>query len=236
MFDTYFDIWDLSSLNENYDIDWKTSLDGSLTKERLKSTGCVLSTPEARTLLREKGPSEWIKLDKRCPDVIHLNDDMFMCGQHHQYCGDEEAQMEAYKIYSHLKLSPSLMQYIPSKRPQFAGLGYGEMAIHSRRAGEGMYKWELCYDGTRKVCLSHMKSSGKSDKFCDERTLKGNCAIWADLNYQIKSRRFFKPNQKDYKFVLASDGTHDWDLGERPPVHKPICHSFCSSRSVLRGI
>ncbi|EJK58050.1 hypothetical protein THAOC_21852 [Thalassiosira oceanica] len=212
MFDTYFNIWDLSSLNENYDIDWNSGLDGSLTMQKLKSTGCVLSTPDARALLR-KGPSEWIELDKRCPDVLHLNDNMLMCAQHHQYCGDEEAQMEACNIYSHLKLSPSLMQYIPSKRPQFTGLGYDEMAIHSRRAGEGMYKWEICIDGTRKTCLSHMKvGSGNGNKFCDDRTLKGNCAIWADLNYQIKSRRFFKPNLKDYKFVLANDGTHDWDL------------------------
>ena len=234
MFDTYFDIWDLSSLNENSDIDWRTGLDGSLTDEKMQAKGCLLSLPASQALL-EKGPREWIKLDKKCPDAIHLNYNMFTCNKQHQYCGDKEAQMEAYKIYSHLKLSPSLMQYIPSKRPQFTGLGYDEMAIHSRRAGEGMYKWELCYDGTRKVCLSHMKSSGKSDRFCDERTLKGNCAIWADLNYQIKSRRFIKPNLKDYKFVLASDGTHDWDLGERPRVHKSIYHTFCSSRSILRG-
>ena len=220
MFDTYFDIWDLSSLNENYDIDWSTGLDGSLSMHKLESTGCVLSTPDARALLR-KGPESWIELDKRCPDVVHLNDNMLMCAQHHQYCGDKEAQMEAYNIYSHLKLSPSLMQYMPSKRPQFAGLGYDEMAIHSRRAGEGMYKWEICIDGTRKTCLSHMTAGSENgNRFCDERTLKGNCAIWADLNYQIKSRRFFKPNLKDYKFVLASDGTHDWDLGKRLPVQK----------------
>ncbi|EJK59508.1 hypothetical protein THAOC_20255, partial [Thalassiosira oceanica] len=212
MFDTYFDIWDLSSLNENYDIDWSTGLDGSLTDVKMQATGCLLSLPASQTLL-EKGPSEWIKLDKKCPDAIHLNYNMFTCNQQHQYCGDKEAQMEAYNIYSHLKLSPSLMQYIPSKRPQFTGLGYDEMAIHSRRAGEGMYKWEICIEGTRKTCMSHMKVGSESgNKFCDERTLKGNCAIWADLNYQIKSRRFFKPNLKDYKFVLASDGTHDWDL------------------------
>ena len=215
MFDTYFDIWDLSSLNENYDIDWSTGLDGSLTDEKMQATGCLLSLTASKTLL-EKGPSEWTKLDKKCPDAIHLNYNMFTCNRQHQYCGDKEAQMEAYNIYSHLKLSPSLMQYVPSRRPQFAGLGYDEMAIHSRRAGEGMYKWEICIDGTRKTCLSHMTAGSENgNRFCDERTLKGNCAIWADLNYQIKSRRFFKPNLKDYKFVLASDGTHDWDLGKR---------------------
>ncbi|EJK60431.1 hypothetical protein THAOC_19223 [Thalassiosira oceanica] len=208
----YFDIWDLSSLNENYDIDWNSGLDGSFADEKMLASGCLLSTADARALLR-KGPKSWIELDKRCPDVVHLNDKLFTCKRQHQYCGDKEAQMEAYSIYSHLKLSPSLLQYIPSKRPQFTGLGYDEMAIHSRRAGEGMYKWEICIEGTKKTCLSHMKAGSRNgNKFCDERTIKGNCAIWADLNYQIKSQRFFKPNLKDYKFVLASDGTHDWDL------------------------
>lgn len=33
-----------------------------------------------------------------------------------------------------------------------------------------------------------------------------------DLDYQIKSKTALKKNQKDYRFVLASDGTHDWSI------------------------
>lgn len=44
------------------------------------------------------------------------------------------------------------------------------------------------------------------------RTIKGNCAIWLDLDYQIKSKSALKAKQTQYKFILASDGTHDWSI------------------------
>ena len=65
-------------------------------------------------------------------------------------------------------------------------MGYDELAIHSRRAGEGKYDWELCINGNSKTCRGHMDEEDQY-KFCDSRTMKGNCAIWADLEYQIKS-------------------------------------------------
>ena len=223
MFDVGLGIWDLESLNNEYDIDWTTGLtpefaitgkdagqryinDEAIPKE------CMLHWKKSPQLLNG-GPDLWRSYDEKCPDVIDIagNTGLLFCGQQHRFCGDEEAQLEAYKIYSHIKLSPSLMQYIPSRRKEFRNQGYDELAIHSRRAGEGAYNWELCVNGNKKTCIGHLSGDDRA-KFCDLRTMTGNCAVWVDLEYQIKSKSALKPNQKDYRFVLASDGTHDWSI------------------------
>jgi len=210
MFETKIPLWDLEKLNTNYDIDWEMGLDAAF---RLNTPDeCILSPKDGKLLL-EGGPKLWEEWDAKCPDVINLagNTGLLFCGGQHQFCGDTEAQTEAYKIYSHIKLSDSLMQYIPSRRPEFKGKGFDEMAIHSRRAGEGGYDWSLCISGNTRTCRNHVGGQ-HMDKFCDVRTMKGNCAIWLDLDYQIKTEKFLKSSERDYKFVLASDGTHDWNI------------------------
>lgn len=208
MFDTAFGIWDIDSLNAAYDIDWKSGLDPNFNVP----DECLMHWKEAPKLLNG-GPNHWKEWDAKCPDVINIagNTGLLFCERQHQFCGDAEAQLAAYEIYRHLKLSSKIMEYIPSKRKEFENLGYDEMAIHSRRAGEGGYDWELCIAGNRKTCRHHVDISNEP-KFCDERTMKGNCAIWMDLEYQVKSKSALKPNQQDYRFVLASDGTHDWSI------------------------
>ena len=208
MLDTGFGIWDLDALNAAYDIDWTTGL----SSDFVTPEGCVLTPEEGRALLNG-GPKLWTHWDKKCPDVINLagNTGLLFCERQHQFCGDSEAQMEAYHIYSNLKLSQSLHQHIPSNKEEFKNQGYDELAIHSRRAGEGGYDWELCVKGNSKTCHQHVENNDKN-KYCDIRTMKGNCAIWLDLDYQVKSKSALKKNEKDYKFVLASDGTHDWNI------------------------
>jgi len=66
-------------------------------------------------------------------------------------------------------------------------------------------------NGNAKTCDGHTPSSDQY-KFCDIRTMKGNCAIWLDLDWQIKAKSALTNDQKQYKFVLASDGTHDWNI------------------------
>ncbi|KAL3762976.1 hypothetical protein ACHAWU_001123 [Discostella pseudostelligera] len=210
MFDVGFGIWDLESLNAAYDIDWTTGLSADFTSSIPNE--CVLTPKEGRDLL-SRGPELWNEWDTKCPDVIDLagRTGLLFCEQQHQFCGDYEAKMEAYNIYSHIKLSPSLLQYTPSKRNDFKSEGFNELAIHSRRAGEGGYDWELCIKGNSRTCRGHTTGNAR-DLFCDIRTMKGNCAIWLDLDYQIKSKSALKTNQKDYRFVLASDGAHDWSI------------------------
>jgi hypothetical protein len=207
MFDTTFGIWDIDRLNAAYDIDWRSGLSQDFQNSIPEE--CVLSPVEGRALLNS-GPQLWEEWDRMCPDVIDLagNTGLLFCKQQHQFCGDSEAQLEAYQIYSHFALSPSLLQHIPSKKEVFKGKGYDELAIHSRRAGEGMYDWEMCVKGNSRTCRGHVEDR----RYCDERTMKGNCAIWLDIDYQIKSKKFLKKNEKDYRFVLASDGTHDWNI------------------------
>ena len=208
MFDTAFGIWDIDALNAAYDIDWVSGLDPQFQTP----DECLMHWSEAPKLLKG-GPKHWEEWDKKCPDIINIagNTGLLFCERQHQFCGDAEAQKAAYEIYSHLKLSSEIMEYIPSKREEFKNMGYDEMAIHSRRAGEGGYDWELCITGNRKTCIHHVDKD-LSSQFCDERTMKGNCAIWMDLEYQIKSKSVMKKNEKDYRFVLASDGTHDWSI------------------------
>ena len=64
----------------------------------------------------------------------------------------------------------------------FEAGGYGDLPIHSRRAGEGGYDWELCVNGNRRTCRGHVAGPDQG-KFCDARTMKGNCAVWLDLDY-----------------------------------------------------
>ena len=208
MFDTAFGIWDIDALNARYDIDWVSGLSDNFTIP----DECLMHWKDAPKLLNG-GPNHWEEWDKKCPDVINIagNTGLLFCERQHQFCGDTEAQLAAYEIYSHLKLSSEIMEYIPSKREEFKNAGYNEMAIHSRRAGEGGYDWKLCIDGNRKTCSHHLDLEN-GNKFCDQRTMKGNCAIWMDLEYQIKSKNVLKKSQKDYRFVLASDGTHDWSI------------------------
>lgn len=208
MFDTTFGIWDIDRLNAAYDIDWTSGLSQDFQNSIPEE--CVLSPVEGRTLLNG-GPQRWEEWDKKCPDVIDLagNTGLLFCKQQHQFCGDSEAQLEAYQIYSHFALSPSLLEHIPSKKEEFKGKGYDELAIHSRRAGEGMYDWEMCVKGNSRTCRGHVDITDR--RYCDARTMKGNCAIWLDIDYQIKSKKFLKKTERDYRFVLASDGTHDWN-------------------------
>eukprot|EP00986_Skeletonema_menzelii_P013967 scaffold8679_cov154-Skeletonema_menzelii.AAC.10 len=207
MFDASFGIWDIERLNDAYDIDWRSGLSREFLM--LIPEECVLTPVEGRQLLNG-GPQLWEEWDSRCPDVIDLagNTGLLFCKQQHQFCGDRTQQLEAYQIYSHFSLSPSLLQHIPSKKVEFKGEGYDELAIHSRRAGEGLYDWEMCVKGNTRTCQGHVSAQG----YCDARTMKGNCAIWLDMDYQIKSKKFLKKKKADYRFVLASDGTHDWNI------------------------
>jgi hypothetical protein len=201
MFDVGFDVWDLKSLNEKYDIDWTTGLSSDFSSSI--PDDCVIAPAEGRRMLNG-GPNLWKKWDKKCPDVIDLGGKtgLLFCKQQHQFCGDYEAKMEAYKIYSYIKLSRSLIQYIPSKRDEFKNRGFDELAVHGRRAGEGKYDWEMCVKGNTRTCRDHIDGLDQ-DKFCDERTMKGNCAAWLDLSYQIKAKTASKRDEKDYRFVLA---------------------------------
>ena len=208
MFDTAFGIWDIDSLNRAYDIDWRTGL----SEDFVTPDECYMHSSEAPRLLTG-GPSHWEEWDAKCPDVINIagNTGLLFCQRQHQFCGDAEAQREAYEIYSHLKLSDEILEYIPSRRKEFKNLGYDQMAIHSRWEAEGGYDWELCIQRNSKMCNHHLNWENR-ERFCDERTMQGNCAVWMDLDYQVKSRSALKKNEKDYRFVLASDGTHDWTI------------------------
>ena len=95
-----------------------------------------------------------------------------------------------------------MQSLLPQKQP---------LSVHSRRAGEGGYDWEICTGPTKLVCNGHIERE-EWKKYCNERTLKGNCALWSDLSYAIKSKHIWKQNQKHYRFNLASDGTHDWSI------------------------
>eukprot|EP00970_Alexandrium_tamarense_P016614 scaffold6945_cov119-Alexandrium_tamarense.AAC.2 len=198
MIDSAFDIWDLSSLNESYDIDWKSGLETSSSEMQIPKQ-CQLNERQRAELLKG-GPSLWKEWDAKCPDILDLGRELPFCGKKHQFCGDDEAQREAYWIYEHIKLSSFMQRLMPPRE---------QLAIHSRRAGEGGYDWELCIDGNKEVCKDHVPRCDWH-KYCNERTMRGNCAIWSDLSYQIKSKSAWKKDQKDYRFVLASDGTHDW--------------------------
>lgn len=85
------------------------------------------------------------------------------------------------------------------------------LSVHSRRAGEGGYDWEICIDPTKKVCYGHIRKNDRK-KYCNERTMRGNCAIWTDLSYSIKSKKVWRDDYKELRFNLASDGTHDWSI------------------------
>mmetsp|Transcript_37486 Transcript_37486/g.68881 ORF Transcript_37486/g.68881 Transcript_37486/m.68881 type:complete len:1018 (+) Transcript_37486:72-3125(+) len=210
MFDK-FGIWNLTSLNSAYDIDWTSGLSAEFTTTVPRE--CRLSPTEAKLLLNG-GPTLWEQWDAKCPDVIDIDGTkgLLFCGkQQHQFCGNYEAQMEAYTIYDHIQLSSELLQYLPSKRAEFKDMGYNKLAIHSRRAGGAGYDWEICVRGNSKTCNGHLDRNDQY-KFCDSRTMKGNCALWSDLAYQIKNISVLKSKQKDYRFVLASDGTHDWNI------------------------
>ena len=113
-----------------------------------------------------------------------------------------------------LRLSPGLRRHIAAEGAGFEAGGYGDLAIHSRRAGEGGYNWELYVNGNRRTCRGHV-SGPDQGMFCDTRTMKGNCAVCPDLDYQIKAQRALRERRGDYRFVLASNGTHDWDLDYR---------------------
>ena len=201
MLDTGYDIWDLESLNDSYDIDWTTGLSADFVTSIPED--CVMAPAEARQILNG-GTILWKHWDEKCPDVIDIGGKtgLLFCKQQHQFCGDYEAKMEAYKIYNHMKLSRSLIQYIPSKRVEFKNKGFDELAVHSRRAGEGGYDWEMCVKGNTRTCRDHIDELDR-DKFCDERTMKGNCAAWLDLSYQIKAKIALKSNEREYRFVLS---------------------------------
>lgn len=201
MLDTGYDIWDLESLNDSYDIDWTTGLSADFVTSIPED--CVMAPAEARRILNG-GTMLWKQWDEKCPDVIDIGGKtgLLFCKQQHQFCGDYEAKMEAYKIYSHMKLSRSLIQYIPSKRVEFKNKGFDELAVHSRRAGEGGYDWEMCVKGNTRTCRDHIDELDR-DKFCDERTMKGNCAAWLDLSYQIKAKIALKSDEREYRFVLS---------------------------------
>lgn len=133
-------------------------------------------------------------------DIMSLGGELPLCSPKHSFCGDSEALDIAYKIYQHLQLSPIMKSLLPSHQP---------LSVHSRRAGEGGYDWEICTDPTRTICTGHVEWKDWK-KYCNERTLRSNCAIWTDLSYAIKSKRVWKEDEKQYRFNLASDGTHDW--------------------------
>ncbi|KAL3786247.1 hypothetical protein ACHAWO_001014 [Cyclotella atomus] len=208
LLDDHFEIWDLSSLKQEYDIDWELGLDFNkekAEKERVLHsqipTECVLSKFQLGDLLNG-GPEHWKKWDEKCPDIMSLGHELPLCSPKHSFCGDSEAKSEAYKIYQHLKLSQFMQSLLPPPKP---------LSVHSRRAGEGGYDWEICTNPTRTVCSEHIEKRDHS-KYCNERTLRGNCAIWTDLSYAIKSKRIWRQDEKEYRFNLASDGTHDWSI------------------------
>ena len=206
LLDDNFDIWDLSSLKREYDIDWELGL--HVHKERAEKEGVLLSQiPKGCTLgktelmkLLKGGPEHWKEWDEKCPDILSLGRELPLCHPKHSFCGDTEALTEAFKIYQHLKLSPFMQSLLPSPQP---------LSVHSRRAGEGGYDWEICTGPTKTVCTEHIERNDWN-KYCNERTLRGNCAMWTDLSYAIKSKHIWKADDKEYRFNLASDGTHDW--------------------------
>ncbi len=210
MFDTGFDVWDLDSLNAAYEIDWVAGL----SKEFVASipAQCVLTRKEVKRML-EGGPTLWKAWDEKCPDVIDIDGSGGLIFCSYTFCGDSDAKMEAYKIYSRMKLSPSLSQYVASKRPEFTTGGFAELAVHSRLQfkkdrDEGVRKTEA-------MCSHGLGDERDRGKFCNKRTVSGNCAVWEDFGYQIKSKQVLKSNQSDYRFVLASDGAHDWSVDFR---------------------
>jgi hypothetical protein len=210
MFDTGFDVWDLDSLNAAYDIDWAAGL----SKDFVTSipTHCVLTRKEAKGML-EGGPTLWKAWDAKCPDVIDIDGSQGLLFCSFTFCGDSEAKLEAYKIYSRLKLSPSLSQHLASKRPEFTTGGFAELAVHSRMQfkndrDEGVRKTEV-------MCSHGLADESERGQFCNKRTILGNVAVWEDFGYQIKSKHVLKSDQSDYRFVLASDGAHDWSVDFR---------------------
>jgi hypothetical protein len=85
LLDEAFDIWDLSSLKNEYDIDWELGLD--FYKERAEKEGllrsqipkeCVLSKMQLMDLLAG-GPEHWKKWDEKCPGEIEDVVDLILC-------------------------------------------------------------------------------------------------------------------------------------------------------------
>jgi hypothetical protein len=73
LLDEHFEIWDLSSLKKEYEIDWSLGLD--LNKERAEKEGvlssqipkeCVLNKIQLGALLAG-GPEHWRQWDEKCP-------------------------------------------------------------------------------------------------------------------------------------------------------------------------
>eukprot|EP00804_Cyclotella_cryptica_P004857 CCRYP_004937-RB/>CCRYP_004937-RB protein AED:0.04 eAED:0.04 QI:104/1/1/1/1/1/4/48/822 len=207
LLDDSFHIWNLTTLKQAYDIDWESGLE--VNKDKARKDGFVLNVPKQCVLnqfqlmdLLIGGPSHWMEWDRKCPDILNLGQELPLCSPKHSFCGDSEAISEARNIYSHLRLSSYMQSLLPPTQP---------LAVHSRRAGEGGYDWEICIDPTKRVCQEHVRED-EWNKYCNERTVRGNCAIWADLSYAIKDERFWKEKEKEYRFNLASDGTHDWSI------------------------
>ena len=65
-----FDVWDLTSLNSAYDIDWTSRLSVEFTAAIPRE--CRLS-PNAAKWLLNGGTILWEQWDAKCPDVIDID-------------------------------------------------------------------------------------------------------------------------------------------------------------------
>lgn len=207
MFDVQLKVWDLSHLNAAYSIDWTSAVrDPVNVPDR-----CTLTSKDQKEFL-SAGLDVWKQWEDKCPDAIDIGGQggLLFCRQQHRFCGNASVEKVAFDIVRKLRLSQNLINVLPSAHPEYFTKGYSALAIHSRRAGEGSYSMDICTKGNRRTCQQHVNKK-LWNTYCDDRTMQGNCAVWTNLDYQIKSETVRKLGGNEvYRFVLASDGTHDW--------------------------
>jgi hypothetical protein len=71
LLDDEFDIWDLSSLKQEYDIDWDGGLEVNKDRAVVVPEGCTLNKFELLDLL-DGGPKHWQEWDRKCPGVFDV--------------------------------------------------------------------------------------------------------------------------------------------------------------------
>jgi hypothetical protein len=102
LLDDEFDIWDLSSLKQEYDIDWDGGLEVNKDRAVVVPEGCTLNKFELLDLL-DGGPKHWQEWDRKCPGVFDV---CLMCFELQcQYCSSHVCTQHNYLYCSTLDQS-----------------------------------------------------------------------------------------------------------------------------------
>ena len=208
------DLWDLTDLNANYDIDWTTAVTEELSIP--DEEHCKLTPGQHFTLLYQKGIDKY----QHC-QILHMGGDggLLFDRQNHRFPsgGKPEYERIAFDIYQRLHPSQPIQQMIA----QFELAHPYKLAVHSRTHGsKPPYPHEICVNGNNRVCRPHLGGE-LQQLWCDNHTMHVDCAKWTeDLVGQLRNKQsvndLMKQNstrgQQPIQFVLANDMTHDYDI------------------------